>query len=176
MIEISCLYLDYNVEHVPLIFIFIKYEKFMKIFLQEKEVVIAIENLKNFEMLFDFYILSLLCVNDDCTSTNYDSYVFHGISTHKYENEYHSYRDYHLVEFVNDWMKNPFLSQEPKRETSAKKINKLLKIIYNFYKSGEFEHPVSMIETFEALLIDAEYFNDFIRYEKKRLEFVFNLC
>jgi len=139
----------------------------MKIILQDKEVVVAIENLKNCEMLFNFYILSLLCVQEDCTSKNYDSYVFHGISSsERHENDNYSYRDYHLVEFENDWMKNPFLSQEPKRESSVKKINKLLKIIYNFYESGEIDHPLDMIEIIQSLLIDTEYFDKFVKYEK----------
>ena len=175
MVEISCLCLGYNYEHVPLILIFMKYEKFIKIRLKYfyKEVVIAIENLKYSEMLFDFYILSLLCLRDncECTPENYDSYVFHSISIENGRSEYSKYCDYKLEEYEHCWMKeNPFLSQEPKRQSSVKKINKLLKPIYRLYENGEFEHPLSMIETMQMMLIEPFYLEDFIRTEKEKLE------
>jgi len=176
MVEISCLCLGYNYEHVPLILVFMKYEKFIKIRLKYfyKEIVIAIENLKYSEMLFDFYILSLLCLRDDCdcTQENYDSYVFRSISIEKkLVYECCTYREYNFEDYEHCWMKeNPFLSQEPKRQSSDKKINKLLKCIYRLYDNDEFEHPLSMIETIQMMLIETFYLEEFIRTEKKKLE------
>ena len=84
MVEISCFYIHYNC--IPINFTFIKYEKFIKIILQKRDIIIRFENLKNHQLLFNFYILSLLCTKNtskiDYIPDFYGNIVY-GISTEK---------------------------------------------------------------------------------------------
>ena len=64
MIEISCVYADDDEFNDPINITFIKYEKFMKIAINERKMIIRIENLKKSQFLFEYYILSLLCTKD----------------------------------------------------------------------------------------------------------------
>ena len=57
MIEITCFYIHSS---DPIAFTFIKYKKFIKIVLNDRQIILEIENLKYYELISKFYILSLL--------------------------------------------------------------------------------------------------------------------
>jgi hypothetical protein len=159
-IEVSCVYFDYNYKQEPIIFTFIKYDKFMKIILQERKIILKIENLKKKKnkLLFNFYILSILITNN--ISKNYEISSFYGISSDD---------KFSFIEFEKIWVKNPFLSQEPKRETSIKKQNKFIKMINNYYDYGNITDPIYLIDIFQQFLIN-KYTNEIkkiIEYENK---------
>lgn len=63
MAEISCFYNHFNIK--PLKYIFIKFDKYIKVILNCNSVIFTIEQLVSNSRLFQMYILSLLC-----TSTN----------------------------------------------------------------------------------------------------------
>jgi hypothetical protein len=70
MTEISCFYNHFNSK--PLKYIFIKYDKYVKVILNYHSVILTIEQLVSNSRLFQMYILSLLC-----TSTNSITEVYH---------------------------------------------------------------------------------------------------
>ena len=172
MIEISCFYIHYIRE--PVNFTFIKYEKFMKICLQTRIIILEIENLKKYPILFQFYILSLLCTEN---TSNIDYYfyencVIYGVSTKQQWKKSRFCIDYDVISLEKYYMKNPLLSQEPKKQTSNKKIKKLLKIIYNYYDNNHINDPLYTIYIYENLLIDDTKIKKIIEYET----LIYNLC
>lgn len=170
MVEISCFYIHYN--NNPINFTFIKYDKFMKIIFQSKMIVIAIQNLKKYEMLFKFYILSLLCTDDTskicrvCDDTQTEIY---GVLTQPYwKNKYLSdYSD--IIILRKNCTRDPLLSQEPKKETSIKKQKKLLKIFQMYYEMMFIRNPIDYINDYQLVMIDKLNMDDIIEYEKKNL-------
>jgi len=103
----------------------------MKIILNDLNIIISFENLKKYDMLFQFYILSLLCTEDtskiSCVNNDY------AISTKQYRNNYYIFndnhfiiRDYTLIKYDKNLLKNSFQSQEPIEETSINDLNNFL--------------------------------------------------
>lgn len=141
MVEISCFYIYYEIE--PVNFTFIKYDKFMKIILQDRMMVIAIEKLKDYKMLFQFYTLSLLTSEDiEKVSRVGNAY---GVYTKQQWEDCFVYSDFKFTRFTKGFLKNPLCSQEPKRETSFKKQKKLLKVVDNYYGNKHITHPLKSI-------------------------------
>lgn len=62
MSEISCFYNHQDIE--PIIFIFIKYDKYFKILLNNRSIILTYQQLIYNNNLFQIYILSLLCTAD----------------------------------------------------------------------------------------------------------------
>ena len=175
MVEISCFYIEFYCN--PVIFVFIRYEKFMKIILNGMKIIISIENLKKYEMLFQFYVLSLLCTEDTskicCVNNDY------GISTKQYRKNNFIYRDYDFIyrdyDFIKldkDLLKKSFVSQEPNEETGYEKLNKFLKTICYYYNNRLISHPLYLIDLFQKLSIDDTHINKVIQYENK----IYLLC
>jgi hypothetical protein len=179
-IEVSCVYFDYNYKQEPIIFTFIKYDRFIKIKYgnENKSIIIKIENLKKNKLLFNFYILSILITNN--ISKNYEISSFYGICSYDkfsfiefektwVKNRITNYDKFSFIEFEKIWVKNPFLSQEPKRETSIKKQKKFIKMINNYYDYGDITDPIYLINIFQELLLN-KYTNEIkkiIEYENK---------
>jgi hypothetical protein len=163
MVEISCFHIHFNRE--PINFTFIKYEKFMKIIFQGRMIVILINNLKNYDKLYQFYILSLLCT-EDVSKIKFVNYHY-SISTLRYWKYLAYCDDYDNIRIDRDFMKNPFLSQEPKRETSIKKQKKLLKMFDTYYNNQTFRHPSYYINNFIIKKIAETNIEDVIQYEKE---------
>jgi hypothetical protein len=171
MVEVSCFYIHFKINSIN--FTFIKYEKFVKIIFQEKRIVMKIENLRNYQILFQFYLLSLLCTEDvsKIKAVNFRNkwrnMNDYAISTLKYW-KYSSYCDvYDNITLEKSCTRNPFLSQEPKRETTIKKLNKLLKMINNYYNKQTFRHPSYYINNFIIKKIAETNIENVIQYEKE---------
>ena len=156
MVEVSCFYIHYNRD--PLNFTFIKYEKFMKIIFQKRIIIIALENFKNYQLLFDLYILSLLCTEDsskiDYIYNSLDGKVVYCVSTEKMGKNIGFYGENDIIPLEKNSFKNPLLSQETKKESSLKKQNKLLKMLYNYYYRDYFKCPLTLIEMYQEILVD----------------------
>ena len=161
MIEISCFYIHYN--RNPVNFTFIKYEKFMKIIFQTKKIVIPIEKLKNHQLLFQFYILSLLCTEDPSKVSRVRN--GYGISTEKFWKYIEFYQDYDVITLEKDRKKNPLSSQEPKRETSAKKQKKFFKLLEGYGERRFFRDPMFYIDNYQSELLERTNATEIIQKE-----------
>jgi hypothetical protein len=170
MVEVSCFFISSNIDWVN--FTFIKYEKFIKIIFQGKMMVLAIENLYNYNKLYQFYILSLLCTKDvsKIELVNYDLWRKtndYAVSTLKYW-KYASYNDdYVNITLEKKCTKNPLLSQEPKRETSNKKQKKIIRKFTRYFNHFTFRHPSYYINKFLLTSIERTNIKEIIEYEKK---------
>jgi len=164
MTEISCFYSAYDRE--PRNFTFIKYQKFMKISLCNKSIVMRIENLKSHPGLFKFYILSLLCTEDPKRIWSIDddngTEVF-GVSTERLRDRFGFTGTYDFIMLEKRCFKNPLLSQEPKRETSIGKRNKFLDMMdelfyrrVNAYQAIRLYQNQLIVDTGASKIVDYE--------------------
>ena len=173
-IEISCFYMDNKYE--PINIVFIKYEKFMKIYVQEKMMTILIEKLKYYELFYNIYLLSLLCTIDTshiCKKfKKKDKRISYGIYTKRNSHNLYIYDYYDVIELQSNRFKNPFLSKEPKRETSFKKQNKIFKLVRYLNEYSVLPNSLLMIHTFISDNIEDTKINEIINYEKK----IYLLC
>jgi len=105
----------------------------MKISLDKRKIVIAIENLKKYQKLFQFYILSLLLTkNSNKISTFDDRYKVYGVFCEKIGSHLLFNGRYEFI-MLDNYHKNPLITQEPKRETSIKKLKKFLKMMDEYF-------------------------------------------
>lgn len=167
MVEISCFYIYYTSK--PINFIFITYENYVRIILNDKSIILEKKELAVNKILFQFYILSLLCTKDTSKITKdynrrYKNIVY-SISTRKYWKCMYYTNEYDNINILS---KDPFKTQEPKRQSSAKKYRKLMKQL-NLYISILRINPIQcIIEYYEMESIEfAEYFRRYINYNKK---------
>jgi len=136
MFEISCFYIDCN--QLPINFTFIKYKKFIKIFLNKKSIIIEIENLKKSQILLKIYNLSLVCTENlnEISSIINDGIDIYGISTQIFERNLGFSGTYDFIILEKNFFKNPLLGQEPIRETSIKKQKKFFRAMhYHFFNN-----------------------------------------
>jgi hypothetical protein len=138
MVEISCFYMHSPNE--PIIFTFMKYEKFIKIILNHKEIVLEIENMKYYEMIYQFYFVSLVVFKS--ISIENDRYISYAFTTN------HSNCRISTIIFNKNVLRNLFQTQEPKRETSVRKQVKFIRMINKFYYDGLIYNPLFYIERF----------------------------
>ena len=173
MIEISCFYVHYN--RCPINITFIKYDKFMKIILQNRTISIRIENIIEYQFLVDFYILSLLCTKDTSKidyEINNKGQVFYGVSTKRLWKCLYFMREYEIITLEKNFFKNPLLSQEPRRETGTKKIRKFMKEFYSYYDSNLLHDPHELLPIFISKTISDTRIEEIIKYE----QMIYNLC
>lgn len=169
MTSISCLYIHYN--RTPINFVFVKYENFIKIMLNDKSVVMTIKDMISYRELFQIYIMSLILTEDTSTieKSRFEGKNIYGVSTIKYwKNLYLSYY-YDFIPLEKSSHRNPLNTIEPKRSTSSRKINKFMRTFYRNYNKGliaEFDKLFQEYYSFESSYL-FEYFNIYIEYEKK---------
>lgn len=164
---VSCFYIYYTSN--PIQFIFIRYENYMKIILNSKSIIISNNRLIENKILFQIYILSLLCTKDTSKlDKNYNErfkkYIYSMLVKKYWKCVYYTY-EYEYIEIL---LKDPFISKEPKRESSSKKLKKFMKI-FNSYISILRIDPINcIIDFYEMESIEfAEYFRRYINYNRK---------
>lgn len=126
MIQITCYYLvDIINPEKDIMLIFIKYEKFFKIILNDRSIIISINDIIYNQHLYGYYILSVI-LTEKCTNISndkgYNIPVIYDMNLRYFMNNYNNVILY----------KNPLNSKEPKRNTSQKKINKFMKQLVNY--------------------------------------------
>ena len=169
--SISCYYLHYNRQ--PYNFTFIKFEKFVKVFLNTRVVVMTIKQLVENAKLFKIYQLSLLLTNDTeqiFTSVNeFSGDVIYGVMTVWYWKYLRLSGFEEFTALEKSQYKNPFKSCEPKRESSRKKYNKFLKLFNSEDVVNKMKDPdVVVLEFFQKESVDIyDYFRRYIEHEKK---------
>ncbi len=167
MVTISSFHNHYN--RNPVNFIFIKFEKFVKVNLNDCSVILTNKDLVSNFQLFQIFKLSLLCTED--TSNIQETVVFDetvlGISTQWYWKKTQFRKYYSFIELFNTNKRNPLNAQEPKRSSSAKKIRKFNKL-FNSYIANKIKDPTELIrEYFSHELLELfDYFRKYIDYNK----------
>lgn len=169
MTTISCFYIHYNIE--PINIIFVKYENFIKVYLNQKSVILTNKQLVSSLELFKIYILSLLLTEDTSkSSTDVEHYrTIYGVSTMRYWKYLRLTLHYELVLLEKSPYKNPLKAKEPKRSTSLKKINKFMKKFYKFVNEDfikDFELIFNEYFLYETSKM-FNYFQRYIEHEKK---------
>jgi hypothetical protein len=129
------------------IFTFIRDEKFIKILVDDDNIIIIIEikNLKNYSLLYQLYILSLLCKNDDeskicCINRNFI-----------YNNYDYVYRNYDFIKLHKDLLILAFAYNSSKystKETSNEEIIKSERRIKFYFNDNINTNPLRVINDF----------------------------
>jgi len=112
----------------------------MKIVLNDRQIILEIENLKYYELISKFYILSLLVFKKIYMKD--DKLIIYGFTMDDNNTSIST------IIFNKNFLKNLSLSQEPKRETSIKKQIKFIRMINKFSDEGLIYNPLYYIETF----------------------------
>ena len=164
MPSISCFSYRFS-NKIPYNFIFIKYEKFVKVIVNSKSVILQNEVLASNKQLFQFFTLSLL-LTDDTSIVSYvkdKNKIKYGVETLRYWNK-PRIADYHgFVELDKSSYKNPLNTMEPKRQTGDKKLRKFFKL-FNFFCNNEIvEDPIIIFNEF-ITREGNEVFNYFEKY------------
>jgi hypothetical protein len=181
MVEFSCLFSLFENQYkwaifhnsnekkdVAVFFKFIKYEKFIKIELRNKSIILKIENLKNHQLLFQYYIASLLCSIKYTDIKKDYYYVLSPLST--IQKWLIHYLNFNTKLWEKEFNRIKY-SQEPKRESSIKKQKKFLKLLnyYIEYDNFMIDNPLIIIENLIELYLnfikELEY--QIINYENK---------
>lgn len=167
MVSVSCFYIYYTLR--PINFTFITYDNYIRVILNDKSIILANEQLASNKILFQFYILSLLCTKDTSKvdkdyNKRYKSIVY-SISTRKYWKCMYYTNDYENIRILP---KNPFNGQEPKRHSSSKKYRKFMKQLNTFVTVLRLNPINCIVDYYEMESIEfAEYFRKYINYNKK---------
>ena len=148
MPEISCYYVHYRLasEYIT----FITYENYIIVRINEyKMITLSNETFMKITRLFDFYILSLILVEDAQQFYKIDdNYCL--MTIYLWERLYLT-KDYRYV-YIHH--KNLLNKRQPKRETSNKKIKKFIKFFNNLFENDE---PITLIEKYlNAIITPAE--------------------
>ena len=126
---ISCFYFHWY--YGSLKYIFIEYNFFFKVIINDKSIILTKQQLTLNSKLFQIYIISLLLTEN----TNDIMYIttlksnnkIYGIKTIWY------YKDYANVYELNN---NPFNAEEPKKHNNLNEINKFMIFSDNIYNSN----------------------------------------
>lgn len=169
MPSISCFYVHYNRD--PINIIFVKYENFIKIFLNDKSIIMSIEHLVSIRELFKIYIISLV-LTEDISNISIDIEHYrniYGVSTIRYWKNIHLTSDYQIVYLEKSRHKNPLNAIEPKRSTSFKKINKFMKKFFKYYDEGFIVDIGNIFNEYYDMEITPirDYIHRYIEHEKK---------
>jgi hypothetical protein len=169
--SISCFYVHYN--RFPCNFTFIKFEKFVKVILNSKAVVMTNKQLVENVKLFKIFKLSLLLTEDttqiSSTVHNTNGKKMYGVWTKWYWKSLRLTNDYELTLMEKSMYSNPLNASEPKRISSNKKFNKFLKLLDNIDASGRIKEPeviVSQYFEYESAEV-YDYFRRYIEYNRK---------
>lgn len=170
MVQISCFYVHYNI--APIFFVFIKYNNYFKVILNNIDIILENKQLVNNKELFQIYILSLLCTEDASiisyvTENNKNVY---GVSTMRYWKSLYFSSNYKFIE-LNKRYKNPFI--EPKRCSSKNEYIKFNKYLENYM--NVIKHPYNLIIDFINHNTKVE-FNIINKYKKHNNIIMLLMC
>lgn len=174
MVSVSCFYCHYN--HLPVICTFIQFEKFVKVCLNQRIVILTKEQLVSNTLLFQIFKMSLLCTEDvskvDLIAGDRPRYR---IFTQMYW-KYLRFTDYYtLVDFEKSHLstRNPLNAKEPKRSSSEKKVRKFVKLLGSL--SDRIKDPNHLLREFLAIndydfLLN--YFEKYINHNKNNPQII----
>jgi hypothetical protein len=154
---------------------FIEFDDFFKVIINEKLVVLTKQELTSNSRLFQIYLISLLLTEDIITVKKImlnNSYIY-GINSRWFSNDLTIQMD--LEERVKFTImtklsnRNPLNASSPKRSSGPKKIRKFMKLIDKFYRSNNITDLSFIIPIFyrNELQPSIDYFERYIAHEKK---------
>lgn len=171
MVYISCFYNHYNQD--PVKYTFIQYEKYVKVILNLRSVILTNEQLVSNPYLFQIFKLSLLCTENSSIISQKlidDVKYVYGVKTQMYWKNLHFTTYYEIIDIEkSNWKspKNPLNTQEPNRNSGEKKIRKFMKLVNSYNR--KIKDPNDLIrEFYETYGLDElhEYFGIYIEYNK----------
>jgi hypothetical protein len=152
-------------------FIFIQFEKFVKVYYNTKAIILTNEELISNKVLFQIFIISLLLTENTSiiSSVKNKNKKIYGVSTLLHWNKSNYMNYYGVIEFEKLVSKNPLNMMEPKRDNSDKKKRKFFKTFNNFCKYDFIKEPITIINEFinEESIEAFNYFKKYIQYECK---------
>jgi hypothetical protein len=170
MTEISC-FNHHNLSD-PVTFIFYKYEKYIRICLNNKTIILSLSQLAFYKDLFNYYLISLLVTEDTKKIIVYKYYsenkTYQGIYTMRYWKDIRLLDTYQIIKIEKPKL---IKSQEPKRSTSSKKIRKFMRN-FELYKNEVIKNPIDIFNEFYMNETQDIYRN--YEYEKK-IEILLNI-
>ena len=154
---------------VPYNFTFIKFEKFIKVIVNSRSIILRNDELASHQRLFQIFILSLLLTEDTSTV----SYVTdkneakYGVETLRYWNKARIAHYYGFVQLEKYSKRNPLNAMEPKRASGDKKVRKFFKLFSLFYENEMIKEPVIIADEFIAREgnEDFAYMERYIKHE-----------
>jgi hypothetical protein len=138
MVQISCFYVHYNI--APIFFVFIKYNNYFKVILNNIYIILENKQLVDNTELFQIYILSLLCT-EDASIISYKN--IYGVNTMRYWKNLYFSSNYKFIE-LNKYYKNILV--EPKHSSSKNEYIKFNKYLFNYM--NVIKHPLNLIIEF----------------------------
>ena len=156
-------------------FMFIEFDDFFKVIINEKLVVLTKQELTSNSRLFQIYLISLLLTEDIITVKKImlnNSYIY-GIKSRWFSDDITI--EMNLEERVKFTImtklskRNPLNASSPKRSSGPKKIRKFMKLIDKFYRSNNITDLSFIIPIFyrNELQPSIDYFERYIAHEKK---------
>ena len=169
--SISCFYVYYN--RSPINFTFIKFEKFVKVILNYRAVIMTNKQLVENVKLFKIFKLSLLLTEDtsqiSSTVNNINGKKMYGVWSKWYWKNLRLTNEYELTLMEKSIYANPLNLHEPKRTSSNKKLNKFLKLFDTINESDKVKEPeVIVSEYFQNESTEVyDYFRRYIEYNRR---------
>ena len=175
--SISCFYYDFNPELYY--FTFIKYEKFIFIYLNMKSVILTIKQLVSNIRLFQIYKLSLLLTKDADKIDTSNIYIYkssdgtyqpvYGTWIRRYYKNFTRMNNYEYVPFLDLPMENPMEVGEPPKRSKDNKIQKFFKFFNELFINHKIQEPDEMINNYLKAETNElfDYFQRYIKHEKK---------
>lgn len=170
MVSVSCFNVHVRYNYEPVSFLFIEYEKFIKIHLKYRKVILTKNQLVSNVKLFQIYKLSLLCTEDSSSVIKIKRLdkISYGICTMRYWKSCHFKNYYDIVEIEKDLLRDPLISMEPKRATSNKKIKKFERLFESYIINLIIEPKELISEFIKVSSGDViGYFTKYIQHEVK---------
>jgi hypothetical protein len=157
-------------------FIFIEFDNFFKVIVNNKMIVLTKQELTSNSRLFQVYLISLLLTEDtkNIVSFTLDKSYIYGIRSRWYVKTLDRFNmvlkdteNFTMISKLSN--RNPLNASSPKRSSGAKKIRKVMKLINKFYADYNITDLSFIVTIFyrneTQLLVD--YFERYIAHEKK---------
>jgi hypothetical protein len=157
-------------------FIFIEFDNYIKVIVNNKMIVLTKQELTLNTRLFQIYLISLLLTEDtkNISSFTLDKSYIYGVRSRWYVKTLDCFnmvlidRDrFSMISKLSN--RNPLNTSSPKRSSGPKKIRKVMKLVDKFYKDYniiDLSFIVSIFFKNETELL-FYYFERYIAYEKK---------
>jgi hypothetical protein len=157
-------------------FIFIEFDNYIKVIVNNKMIVLTKQELTLNTRLFQIYLISLLLTEDtkNISSFTLDKSYIYGVRSRWYVKTLDCFnmvlidRDrFSMISKLSN--RNPLNASSPKRSSGPKKIRKVMKLVDKFYKDYNIIDLSFIVSIFyrNELQPSIDYFERYIAHEKK---------